>query len=46
MKGKLAYIVLGTTLLFVYFLLATNLYVYASDVPYIAFSSKRQNKKL
>ena len=41
MKGKLAYIVLGTTLLFVYFLLATNLYVYASDVPYIAFSSKR-----
>ena len=42
MKGKLTYIVvLGTTLLFGYFLLAANRYVYASDVPYIAFSSNR-----
>ena len=41
MKGKLAHIVLGTTILFVYFLLAANLYVYASDAPSIAFSSNR-----
>ena len=42
MKGKLAYIVvLGTTLLLGHFLLAANRYVYASDVPYIAFSSNR-----
>ena len=42
MKGKLAYIVvLGTTILFGHFLFAANLCVHASDVPYIAFSSKR-----
>ena len=42
MKGKLTYIVvLGTTLLFGYFLLAANRYVYASAVPSIAFSSNR-----
>ena len=45
MKGKLAYIVvLGTTLLLGQFLLAANLYVYASDVPHIAFSSNRGGK--
>ena len=41
MKGKLAYIVLGATMLLAYFSLATNLYVYASDAPSIAFSSNR-----
>ena len=41
MKGKLVYIVLGTAMLFGYCLLAVNLYVYASDVRYIAFSSNR-----
>ena len=42
MKEKLAYIVvLGMTLLLGYFLLAANRHVYASDIPYIAFSSKR-----
>ena len=44
MKRHLTYIMFGTILFLAYFLLATNLYVYASDVPYIAFSSKRQNK--
>ena len=37
MKGKLAYIVLGTTMLFMYLLLVVNLYVYASDVPLYCF---------
>ena len=42
MKRKLTYIVvLATTLLFGPFLLSVNHYVYASDVPCIAFSSKR-----
>ena len=41
MKGKLVYIVLGTTILLGHFLLMGNLCVYASDVPYIAFSSNR-----
>ena len=42
MKEKFTYIVvLATTLLFGHFLLAANCYVYASDVPSIAFSSKR-----
>ena len=44
MKGKLAHIVLGTTILFVYFLLVANRYVYASDAPFIAFSSTRGGK--
>ena len=41
MKRHLTYIMFGTTLLVVHFVFAANLYVYASDVPYIAFSSKR-----
>ena len=41
MKGKLAYIELATTAIFVCFLFTVNLYVYASDVPHIAFSSNR-----
>ncbi|MDE0325671.1 MAG: hypothetical protein OXN27_17285 [Candidatus Poribacteria bacterium] len=41
MKGHLTYITFGTILLLAYFLLAANLYVYASDAPYIAFSSNR-----
>ena len=41
MKGKLTYIVLGAAMLLAYFSLATNLYVYASDAPSIAFSSNR-----
>ena len=42
LKEKFTYIaVLMTTILFGYFLLAANRYVYASDVPSIAFSSKR-----
>lgn len=41
MKRHLTYIMFGTILLFGHFLLAANLYVYASDAPYIAFSSKR-----
>ena len=41
MKRHLTYIVFGTILLLGHFLLAANLYVYASGVPYIAFSSNR-----
>ena len=41
MKRHLIYIMFGTILLLAYFLLAANLYVYASDAPYIAFSSNR-----
>ena len=41
MKRHLTYIMFGTTLLLVYCLFWVNLYVYASDVPYIAFSSNR-----
>ena len=41
MKRKFAHIVLGTTILLGHLLLAVSLCVYASDVPYIAFSSKR-----
>ena len=41
MKGKLAHIVLGTTILLGHLLLAVNLCVSAPDVPYIAFSSNR-----
>ena len=41
MKQHLIYIMFGTKLLLAYFSLAVNLYVYASDVPYIAFSSNR-----
>ena len=44
MKRHLTYIVFGTILILGHFVFAGNLYVYASDVPYIAFSSKRQNK--
>ena len=41
MKRHLAYIIFGTTLLLGHFVFSVNLYVYASDVPYIAFSSNR-----
>ena len=41
MNRHLTYIMFRTTLLVVYFVFAVNLYVYASDAPYIAFSSKR-----
>ena len=41
MKQKFAYIALGTTTILMCFLLAVDRYVQASDVPYIAFSSKR-----
>ena len=41
MKGKLAHIVLGTTILLGGLLLAVNLCVAAPDAPSIAFSSKR-----
>ena len=41
MKRQLTYIMFGTTMILGHFLFAVNLYVYASDVPYIAFSSKR-----
>ena len=41
MKRHLTYIMFETILLLAYFLLAANLYVYASDAPYIAFSSNR-----
>ena len=41
MKRHLTYTILGTILLLGHFLLTANLYVYASDVPYIAFSSNR-----
>ena len=41
MKRHLTYIMFGTTLLLVYCLFWVNLYVYASDVPYIAFISNR-----
>ena len=41
MKRYLTYIMFGTTLLLVYCLFGVNLYVYASDVPSIAFSSNR-----
>ena len=41
MKRHLTYIMFGTTLILGHFMFAVNLYVYASDVPYIAFSSKR-----
>lgn len=40
MKWHLTYIIFGKTLLLGPFVFAVNLYVYASDVPYIAFSSK------
>ena len=41
MKRHLTYIMFETILLLAYFLLAANLYVYASDAPSIAFSSNR-----
>ena len=41
MKRKFAYIALGTTTILMCFLLAADLCTQASDVPYIAFSSKR-----
>ena len=41
MKRHLTYIMFGTILILGHFVFAGNLYVYASDVPYIAFSSKR-----
>ena len=41
MNRHLIYVVFGTTMLLVGILLAVNLCVYASDVPYIAFSSNR-----
>ena len=41
MNRHLTYIMFETILLLAYFLLAANLYVYASDAPSIAFSSNR-----
>ena len=41
MKRHLTYIMFGTILLLAHFVFTVNLYVYASDAPYIAFSSKR-----
>ena len=41
MKRHLTYIMFETIRLLAYFLLAANLYVYASDAPSIAFSSNR-----
>ncbi|MDE0326827.1 MAG: DPP IV N-terminal domain-containing protein [Candidatus Poribacteria bacterium] len=41
MKRHLTYIMFETILLLAYFSLAVNLYVHASDAPYIAFSSNR-----
>ena len=41
MKRHLTYIMFGTTIILGYFLFAVNFYVYASDVPSIAFSSTR-----
>lgn len=41
MEHKRIYTVLGTTTIFVYFLLVVNLCIPASDVTHIAFTSKR-----
>lgn len=41
MRQKFTCTELATTAIFVCFLFSVNLYVYASDVPYIAFSSNR-----
>ena len=41
MRRKFTYIELAIPAIFVCFLFSVNLYTYASDVPYIAFSSKR-----
>ena len=41
MKRHLTYIMFGTTLFLVVCLFAMNPCVYASDIPYIAFSSNR-----
>ena len=41
MKRKFTYTELTTTAIFVCFLFSVNLYVYASDAPFIAFSSNR-----
>ena len=41
MKHHLTCIMFGTILILAYFVFTVNLYVYASDAPYIAFSSKQ-----